>query len=438
MAHFHTGQAKMQTKKKVLGKQVSKKVSGNNNKKNEHKTAPEFKKRQKKRKRLTFPKKSKGKNFLPRKEAWKIFLEKIFKNPKNAASFQGPKKLLQVAKENFKGDITLKQIKQWLENEEVYAMNKPVKRNFKRGRVIAQRRFDQFDADLADMKNISEKNDNTQYLLIVIDVFSRFLWVEPLQTKAGEDIVKAFTKIFTRGQKPRRLRTDNGKEFTGVAVEKYFSDQNIEHFISYTQEIKAGYAERVIQTLKQKMWRMMRSQKSYRYIDNLQDLVFSYNSTKHSSIKMAPADVSSGDVSDRLFWSQYKPPKKLLKKEELEDNITKFKFSIGDHVRSTYIKRQFERVYNEKWTTEIFVIRERFLKGNEHLPAYFLEDMKGEEIHGIFYEAELQKAYFDKNRVWEINQVIKEEKGRTLVSWKGWPEKFNSWVDTKTLEAYFT
>jgi len=38
-----------------------------------------------------------------------------------------------------------------------------------------------FDGDLADMQNVSKYNDGVKFLLILKDVFSRFLWVVPLK-----------------------------------------------------------------------------------------------------------------------------------------------------------------------------------------------------------------------------------------------------------------
>lgn len=265
------------------------------------------------------------------------FLSRVFYDPKHPASYQGAQKLYNVARREFKGDkpIGLRRIRRWLEKQDVYSINRPVKRTFARNRVIVQKRFDQFDADLADFQKLSDKNNKVKFLLVVIDVFSRFLWVEPLTGKSNSVVVKGFKAIFERGQKPRRLRTDSGKEFTGNVTQNYFNSENIEHFVTLNEEIKAGYAERVIKTLKTKLWRYMKQTKNFRYIDILQDFVDSYNNTKHSSIKMPPIEVSSGDVEQLLFWSQYKPQKpyrKPIKKDsgEMEEKKYHFPYKKGD------------------------------------------------------------------------------------------------------------
>ncbi|KAJ8685386.1 hypothetical protein QAD02_021179 [Eretmocerus hayati] len=81
------------------------------------------------------------------------------------------------------------------------------------------------------------------------------------------------------------------------------------------------------------------------------------------------------------------------------------------------------------------VLAERaFLRMLTRTPCvYFLNDSSGEEIDGFFYEQELSRVNKDLNdAVFEVEQVLKTRgKGRNeqyFVSWKGYPEKFNSWV----------
>ena len=42
------------------------------------------------------------------------------------------------------------------------------------------------------MQKLKDKNDGVQFLLIIIDVFSRFMWVEPLENKLEDTVINAF------------------------------------------------------------------------------------------------------------------------------------------------------------------------------------------------------------------------------------------------------
>ena len=55
---------------------------------------------------------------------------------------------------------------------------------------------DQYEADLADMQKLKDKNDGIQFLLVVIDVFMRYVWVEALKTKSELDVIQGFKNIF--------------------------------------------------------------------------------------------------------------------------------------------------------------------------------------------------------------------------------------------------
>ena len=62
--------------------------------------------------------------------------------------------------------------------------------------------------------------------------------------------------------------------------------------------------------------------------------------------------------------------------------------------------------------------------------TYKIADLQGEEIDGTFYEPELQKT---EQQVFRIEKVIEKRKNKSLVKWKGYSDKFNSWVDNKNL-----
>ena len=56
--------------------------------------------------------------------------------------------------------------------------------------------------------------------------------------------------------------------------------------------------------------------------------------------------------------------------------------------------------------------------------------MNGEEITGSFYEKELQKT---NQKEFRIKKVIKKKGDKLHVKWKGYDNRFNSWIDKKDL-----
>ena len=46
--------------------------------------------------------------------------------------------------------------------------------------------------DLIDIQAFSKDNNGIKYLLTVIDVFSKFVWIVPLKRKTGQEVANAF------------------------------------------------------------------------------------------------------------------------------------------------------------------------------------------------------------------------------------------------------
>ena len=161
------------------------------------------------------------------------------------------------------------------------------------------------------------------------------------------------------------------------------------------------------------------------YLDKLDKLVNNYNNSRHSSIKMTPVEASK-KKNEMKVWSNLYGDLIYLKPG-------KPKFAIGDKVRiSKYKRKVFDKGYTPNWTEEIFVID----KVNVTKPiTYNIVDLMGEEIKGSFYEQELQKA---KQETFRIEKILKSDNNKkiALIKWKGYPDKFNSWISFRDLEIF--
>ena len=173
---------------------------------------------------------------------WEKYLKDIYLDPSHPASFSNPQTLYKVAKKEGKYKISHSQIKKWIQKQESYSRNKSVKRKFQRGRVIVAGIDDQFDADLASLVYYSDDNDGYKYLLVVIDIFSHYAWVQPLKDKTAQHIVNAFDKILSGGRIPKRLRTDAAKDFTSEKFQTFVKGKHIVHFVTHNEK-QANYVE---------------------------------------------------------------------------------------------------------------------------------------------------------------------------------------------------
>jgi hypothetical protein len=101
-----------------------------------------------------------------------------------------------------------------------------------------------------DMSKYAKQNDGVAFVLVVIDIFSKFLWMRPLEDKKGQSVTSAFENILRGDRRPTRIRTDKGQEFRARVFNAFLNTRHIENLYAQNTETKANYAERVIKTIK--------------------------------------------------------------------------------------------------------------------------------------------------------------------------------------------
>ena len=324
--------------------------------------------------------------------------------------------------------------------------NRPVRRHFKRPRVLAFSPNYQWDSDTANMVSYQKHNDNYSYFTVFIDIFTRYLFTYPLKTLTGVEMVGVMQEVIQKQEtKPKILRTDQGSEYKNKEVEGFLSQEKIKHVFTY-YETKANYAERVIKTIKLKIFKYFTAKETYRWIDELENITSAYNNSKHRTIKMTPTEAKA--VNNYVLWRNQYHDISLKGNRYNQFNKTKrlkttkgfrnFRYKEGDRVKISFLKENFDREYSQKWSTEIFTVIDR--KFNQGFPMYTLKDYNNDIIKSYFYEPELQLAYIDEETEYKIEKIIKRRKRNKqqeiLVKWKGWPEKFNSWIAEKSLRSF--
>ena len=290
-------------------------------------------------------------------------------------------------------------------------LHKSIIRKFKKRKVYSFFKDDIWGVDLADMQLISKYNKGIRYLLCVINLFSKYVWVVPLKDKKGVSIVNTFQKILNSSKrKPNKIWVDQRSEFYNNHFKKWLKDNDITMYSTYN-EVKSAVAERFIKTLENKICKHMTAISKNVYFDVLDDIVDEYNNTYHKTIKMKPRDVKDNSFAEYNEESNEKDPK----------------FKVGDHVRISKFKNVFAKGYTPNWSEEIFVVK----KIKNTVPwTYVISDLNGEEIVGSFYEKELQKT---NQKEFRIEKVIKRKGNKLYVKWKGYNNSFNDWIDKKDL-----
>ena len=302
-------------------------------------------------------------------------------------------------------------------------LHKPKRVNFERRRVISNHIDHIWGIDLITMIKYSKQNSNYRYILTVIDFFSKHSWCYPLKNKNSNEIINSFKDIFKKSKrKPKMIQSDEGSEFTNKHVQKFFNDNNIKWYHTYNRDIKCSICERFNRTILNKIYKNFTLNNNTIWIKDLNKLVKEYNNSYHRTIKMKPVDASK------------KSNENIVRKNYNFEIITnKKKFKIGDKVRVSLLKNTFEKGYTSNWSEQIYVIDD-IKSSNIHY--YYLKDLNGNEIDGIFYQEELLKTNIKENDLYIIEKIIKKVGNKYLVKWRGYDNIFNSYVNENDIVKY--
>ena len=301
---------------------------------------------------------------------------------------------------------------------------KPKRNRFDRRHIYSPSIDDTWTMDLADFEKYTRVNKGYRYILVVLDVFSRYAWARPLKRKTGVEVADAFKDILNKAKdrKCKKLFSDRGTEFYNANMHRVLQENGggIKLYSTYNDP-KASIAERFIRTLRSKIESNYILTQSTVWYNILPQLIHEYNTTRHRTIKMSPEEASKPENSEIVYHN-------LMSRKE---SVPSVKFVIGDKVRISVHKRMFEKGATANWSEEVFEV-------SDILPTrpitYRLQDLAGEQIEGGFYNEQLQRTDLS---IYRIDKVIRKRKrngvNEVLVRWSGYPDKFNQWLSADSV-----
>ena len=97
-------------------------------------------------------------------------------------------------------------------------LNKPVTRKFQRRRVNVNGIDAIWAADLIDMQAFSKDNNGIKFLLTVIELFSKYVWIVRLKRKTGQEVANALSRML-RERISSKMSVDKGRKFFNKDVQ---------------------------------------------------------------------------------------------------------------------------------------------------------------------------------------------------------------------------
>ena len=222
-----------------------------------------------------------------------------------------------------------------------------------KGAIATNDDGDVWQADLADLSQYSKKNNKDHsYFLLVVDVFSREIQTEPLETKKPQEVWEAFATILDRfGKKPSRLDTDDGNEFSG-----YFQEEATKKKIIVQTKEKEdingiSVADSALKSTKEALFRMLAKDNTTSWINYLSKATSAYNKTPHgTTYGEAPEDVADESiVKFRLL--QDNALKLKRNSRQLQQRQEKLEAAGG--FRTMLPRSEWQRAFKPKWSGDV-------------------------------------------------------------------------------------
>ncbi len=358
---------------------------------------------------------------------------KIYHSPGHPAAYSSPDTVYRF----FQGRASRDQIKRALEHDDAYTLHREYKKAHRFNPYFVYHRRRQFQADLIDISSLKRANRGVTFLLVIIDVFSRRIWVYPLKNKSARETRRGFEQWFRAlhaeggaalSKIPgRSLLTDSGKEFVNAEVKAIMQSKGIR--MDQAKNInKAAIVERVNKSLQILIYKYLTDRSETRYIDALPDLVKSYNTRKHRSLNYISPQEADFPSNEHLVRSMHRMRYSSLVGKQRKSPPT---FKVGDMVRvKTYAKApsSARRAYLQQFHGEYFKV----VRLNRRMPIvmYEIQSMDTDEIiEGGFYSNELTRVRGD---TFKIERIIKSRgtgpNKEHLVRWKHFGPRWDSWI----------
>ena len=99
---------------------------------------------------------------------------------------------------------------QYLQSKAPYTKYKQFRKIFPRLKVVTYRINEIWSVDVAYMAKVAQHNNGVKYLLVAVEVLSRYLRVQPMKALYAQDAVEAFKKMI------KQTKTRKGLDRQGI------------------------------------------------------------------------------------------------------------------------------------------------------------------------------------------------------------------------------
>jgi len=187
-----------------------------------------------------------------------IALQSIYTDLSSSGGYGGINRLYREARKRGIA-VTQSAVRQFLQREKEYTLQKPSRHRFPREKTKTLGIDFIHQTDTMDMVKFYWWNNHFKYIILIVDVLSRFVWVMAVKNKRGPTMASAFKTIYDQAKhrSPVLLLSDKGTEIQNSNVRATMKGFGTTLVHVNNKDTKASMAERAIRTIKTLLYRYM-------------------------------------------------------------------------------------------------------------------------------------------------------------------------------------
>ena len=227
-------------------------------------------------------------------------LHEILCHSHSAIAHRGRDKLENYIKNNY-AEIPQIVVKLFVSLCSIHEQQKSVADHLKKPVVhpiIANKFLSHVQIDLIDMRRLPcSCSERHKWILHITDHHTKFSWLFPLISKQTEQVISCLNQLFWQWGFPKKLHSDNGKEFKNQKMSSFCQSNNIKqvHGAPRTPTTQ-GLVERNNKTIKENIRNILTEKKeSYNnWCTVLGEAAYKKNITVHRAVAQTPYELVLG------------------------------------------------------------------------------------------------------------------------------------------------
>lgn len=241
-------------------------------------------------------------------------------------------------------DMSRKDVQSYYDKQLVNQLMKPVRKPSQFNSVVASYPNNIWQMDIIVYDRY--EYHKYKYILVIIDIYSRYLDARAMTNRNIETIIMKLDSMINESEHPDKIECDN--EFNKKTFIDYLKKNDIDYYFSDPHEQhKNAIVERVNGTIARLLQKVRLTTNRYDWYNYLEDIVYNYNNTIHSTTKHKPIDILAGKASNMQKVITVENPFKVGDRVRI---INKIKlFDKGDVIKAS------EKIFNVESVEHTYV-----------------------------------------------------------------------------------